>query len=467
MKWYKNGSITIYLSLSLTLIMAILGLIIESARDLSLSARLQEATFMAEDALFSEYIASMYEDYGIMAFYKTTDEICEKIEDYCNFNLDPTSPFYKNYNLLKAKTSKVEISEANYIVDDGAKAFIEQACDYMKYGFAKEKISELIDNAGKISEMGNDTETNYADENFEENEDYARTKNLLDWVKDLVDSGSLLFVTDEASVSKKYIDKSDLPSEISYSDKDNGAGIVEKATMSMYYSEKFTCFTDDHDEEKPLDYELEYIIAGKDSDKANLASVVRELSLVRQFFDFAYLMQDEEKMSEARALALTISAVILNPELEEPIKYLLLLLWSYAEAQADVKALLSGDKVSIIKTADEWQTSVSSIFGFGETVKAAGGIKEEKGLSYKQYLTMILFTKKLNKTAFNALDIMQLNIQKKEEAIFLMSGAITGISVNARFESNMPFASFGFVKKLVGKSTGNKYEKTITQSYSY
>ena len=32
------------------------------------------ATLGAEDALFSEYIASMYEDYGIMAFYKTDEE---------------------------------------------------------------------------------------------------------------------------------------------------------------------------------------------------------------------------------------------------------------------------------------------------------------------------------------------------------------------------------------------------------
>ena len=462
-----NGSITIYLSLSLTIIMAVLGLIIESARDVSLSARLSEATFMAEDALFSEYIASMYEDYGIMAFYKTDEEICGKIKDYCNFNLDPHSVFNKNYNFLKAKSKNVEITEANYITDYGAKAFIEQACEYIKYFAPKEAARKLLENMNTVNTASNDVESSFADEGFEENEDYQKTKNLLDWIKDLVDSGSLLFVTDESALSKKCVDQSNLPSEIAYNDKDNGAGLLEKAEMSVYYSNNFACFTDEHKEDNPLDYEMEYIFAGKDSDKANLASVVRSLSLMRQGLDFAYLLTDKQKQAEAEAVALTISAVILNPELEKPIEYLLLALWSYAESQADVKALLAGDKVSLLKTADEWQTSVSSIFSFSDTVEAAGGIKEEKGLSYKEYLSMLIATKKLTKTAFNALDIIQMNIQKKEETVFMMSGAITGLTVNASFESNMPFSAFVFVKKLIGKQAGSKYEKTITQSYSY
>ncbi len=467
MKNGVKGSITLALSLSLTIILAVLGVIIESARETSLNARLQEVSYMAEDAIFSEYIASMYKDYGIMAFYKTTDEITNKFTSLCNYNLNPVSPLSQNYNMLKAKLKSANISEAAYMTDNGAKAFVEQVCEYMKYDIPKEMLSEIIDKASVIGNESQPTNTVWADEGEYEDEDYNRLTSLLDWVMDLVDSGSLLFVTDEENVSTKYISTSNLPSVIAYNEGNNGIGIYEKAMLAQYYSQKFSCFTDEKEDGKKLDYELEYIIAGNDSDKANLASIVRELSLIRQGLDFAYLLTDEEKLSEAHSLALTISVVILNPELEEPIKYLLLALWSYAESQADVKALLSGQKVSLIKTADEWQTGISSIFSFAGTVDAAGGIEGDRGLSYKDYLKIILYMKNATKTVFNALDIIQINIEAKEETPFLISGAITSLSINARFESNMPFASFGFVKRILGKTNGNKYEKTITQSYSY
>ena len=64
---------------------------------------------------------------------------------------------------------------------------------------------------------------------------------------------------------------------------------------------------------------------------------------------------DSVKKSEAMALAATISTLLLIPEAAEAVKQLILLAWAAGEGVIDIRSLLSGNKVPLVKTSDNWQ----------------------------------------------------------------------------------------------------------------
>ena len=69
------------------------------------------------------------------------------------------------------------------------------------------------------------------------------------------------------------------------------------------------------DEEKTgaLDYELEYILEGKASDRKNLEAVVKKLMLLRFVPNYAYIQTDAAMKAEAEAMALTLCSLLAVP----------------------------------------------------------------------------------------------------------------------------------------------------------
>ena len=55
-----------------------------------------------------------------------------------------------------------------------------------------------------------------------------------------------------------------------------------------------------------LNYEIEYILYGKNSDKQNLAEMTKELALIRSGFNMLYIMTDSEKKEEAYTWAVSL-----------------------------------------------------------------------------------------------------------------------------------------------------------------
>ena len=103
---------------------------------------------------------------------------------------------------------------------------------------------------------------------------------------------------------------------------------------------------------------------------------MKRLLLWREVANVIYLFSDSAKCAEAEILALTLTAVLLVPELAQPVKYSILFAWAYVESLADVRALLNGGKVPLMKAGGEWKTSIQSLIGF------TGGAGEgEKGVN--------------------------------------------------------------------------------------
>ena len=82
-----------------------------------------------------------------------------------------------------------------------------------------------------------------------------------------------------------------------------------------------------------------------------------------------YLMSDETKKNEIRIAAAALCALILQPGLAPLMEGAILLAWAYAESIYDVKSLLSGGRIPLLKDSGSWHYSLT-----------AGGIRPRKGM---------------------------------------------------------------------------------------
>ena len=194
-------------------------------------------------------------------------------------------------------------------------------------------------------------------------------------------------------------------------------GIEEKLLFDEYVIGRYTsAVTEEESDEKnrTLDYEIEYILSGKSSDKENLESVLFRIFLIRMALNYTFLLTDTEKQGQAEALALAVAALLLVPEAVEGIKQLVIIAWAAGESVTDLRTLLSGKRAALVKTADNWQTSLASLFTLGEE-DSMEGMDEQEGVYYKDYLRILLFLENANDVTMRALDRIEENLRTQQK----------------------------------------------------
>ena len=135
---------------------------------------------------------------------------------------------------------------------------------------------------------------------------------------------------------------------------------------------------------------------------------------------------DPEKKAEAEAAALTLCTVIGLPELAEGAAQGILLAWAYGEAIMDIRTLISGGKVPLVKNAEDWKLSLSGLMQLGsagENVAADSGKDMESGLAYREYLRMLLFLKSQDEVGMRTLDMVEQNLKIRYGQTFFRADA--------------------------------------------
>ncbi len=182
-----------------------------------------------------------------------------------------------------------------------------------------------------------------------------------------------------------------------------------------------------------MDYELEYMIAGKAGDKENLTAVVRRLLLLREAANLTYLESDSQKRKEAAAIASVLSLVVGQPELEEIILQGVLAAWAYAESLSDVRILLEGGSVSLVKTSDQWHTELGSL---SSSIYSTSGSEQTTGLTYANYLQMLLWTTGDDLVAQRAMDLIEKSADVK------MDQMLARVNYTCEFQATALFWNF-------------------------
>jgi hypothetical protein len=214
-------------------------------------------------------------------------------------------------------------------------------------------------------------------------------------------------------------------------------GILDKLIFGEYLL-RYCDYYSNTQKAGGLAYQVEYLIAGKNNDVDNLKSVVHRISAIREAANAFYLYSDAVKCGEADALAAALSAAMLLPEIQPLLKTTILLGWAYAESLYDVKSLLAGHPVPLMKNADSWHCDIQSIFGEEQTDGVTGS---GSGLYYRDYLRLLLALTDIETQTFRFLDIVELDIRAtKGNEAFRIDTCIDAVTARADMTSGYGYA---------------------------
>lgn len=260
-------------------------------------------------------------------------------------------------------------------------------------------------------------------------------------VRQMITDGILALVMDTDNISEKTITYGDLATSMSEKYKENISAvdaIKEDALMNEYLMTRFKCYTDYLEESandaECLDYTLEYILCGGDSDKENLEQTMLALSGIRTGMNMAYLITDQNKKAQALTLATSALGFTGNMALIKGGQYLIMSIWAYGEAVMDMRDIYAGKKVKLLKNSQSWKLSLEGLLNMTfDTDKET----DDEGLDYKDYIRMLLLMESAEHRNYRTMGAMELRmismghenfrmknyvVSAKGEAVFRISG---------------------------------------------
>lgn len=285
-----------------------------------------------------------------------------------------------------------------------------------------------------------------------------KNKSIFDSVKDIFDKGVLsLVIKDTSKLSTASVNTSSLPSHTSMSKSLESSSLYDKAVMGVYSNLYFGNYVDAK-KKNALKYGLEYLIAGKDTDKSNLASVVERLVAIRHLPNYVCIMKDTAKKAEIEAVAASVAAMTGLPFLEPIAKVIVTEAWVFAESVNDVKILLSGEKLSLLKTEANWKTSLTNLFG-------ANTNGDESGFKYEVYLGFLLLISDRDNVIYRTMDLIQMNICKNYNKEFRMNKGMMSFESNVTFNVAPLFTAMPWTVGMLSDSGSYRFDIECNNSY--
>ena len=448
-----KGSITIFLSLALLFVIALIGSLLESARVTVAGEIALDNSYLAEQNILAEYQRELWNDYHVFFVDLSSLNGEEGAIKLANSYMAKMMPGGKG-DYLGTTASFTSLSFKENMTENGCYFFAKQAAAYMKYGAAAGVGKKLINNANliktaedgtdtlrkglkikveaekklielerekkKLEEKANDIKKGAKDikeiigtevqaqsksgllgiEEAERSESsnqihtkmaekpkamakkievqksevqddtpkytekevadakkkYKESQKNLDEATGDGSAGGTLgfFISGDKKVSKRKISSTtwnDVKTE-----KEGKTDLVEKGFLILYAKAHFKNFLSkvkEDDKKEALRYGLEYLIAGKESDEANLSSVANRIFGLRTIVWYGYFLTRKDKMAEAEAIAAAIASVLALPAAIEIIKYGIVMGWSMDEARKEVKSLLKGEDIPLLPGKSE------------------------------------------------------------------------------------------------------------------
>lgn len=449
----NRGSVTIFCCLIITaiVILGITAIKVCGHHLAKAKGAISLRTAMSSvDAGYNSYI---FENYHILLFDKNCDGRGEAyLEEQLIRDLQ--------YNLGESfNVEDISVNDYQLILEDDLVAFKEQITDYCGYALLEGGAEAILESTGGKDgtlddniysdmeaaeneeppaleeEKGDTSESEGAeqdsfhglpslglDEEDEDPRDYTEnlsSEMILSMVvpEDMEVSSEIVPLTGVPSLENKIFSMVSYEIDNDFDDmdmlrKDVGEydswkdSLVNGGAGLIYAENVFNCATEELQEDTVFTFELEYIIAGRDSDMANLKSVVNKIIGVRFPVNYGYLVSDTMKMAEVKKLSWPIALATFVPE--PVVRYLIAGCWAYVESIFDVRCLLEGQRMDFFKSKTTWKTDLTDL----EKSQNLEGTESDSGLAYKDYL-LILLALDMNSGYYRMLDIMELNTKQR------------------------------------------------------
>ena len=206
------------------------------------------------------------------------------------------------------------------------------------------------------------------------------------------------------------------PSKEQYGKKTESNGPAAQLLVNEYillYFDSFLKKSESREElaDQALDYEQEYLLCGKGSDRDNLAQTVEQLLMIRAAMNLLYLLNAADKKAQADGLAAAVSGG--NAAAGLIVGFLILSLWALGEAVWDVRGLLDGGKTGFWKTDSTWHLSLDGLLAM-EFLEGRPDM-EASGSGYEDYIRILLFLEDKAVRNYRMMDVIQWNVRKKQK----------------------------------------------------
>ncbi len=485
------------MALSLTLILSFLFSLLEAARVQCCQPLSGQDMLLRLQSAFGAYNVPLWEDYR-MLFYDGGNGKGEfDISALEGEVMREAALEQCGEGFFGVALKNFEISDYGLAADSGGAAFRESACraiqDRLAAG-AAEALRDTLVEGGKLADGEQSAESQWGAANDavaeaeagmdagegEEDADSGDAgsgeesaqpacPNPMDGVEQLKKSSILYTVAGNPSeISGKSISVRDCLAK-----RKKESGTMGKAKGSplgnlwflQYLNYYFSCQAgagEGGSAAHALDYELEYCIAGKNSDQKNLEKTVRELLLLREVGNYATIGKDAAKQAAAYEVALTAVGFTGLAPLVQAVKTGVLLAWCYIESIQDVRCLLKGGSVPLIKEPSEWQSDIS--LGTAALKEEPDSGQGSDGLEYREYLMILLSLVGEKKLAYRAMDIMEQNVRLQPgHENFRMDHQVYGVCAEGMYTVRTMFLTF----VPTGRSADGTYAFWAQKEASY
>ncbi len=471
-----KGSLTVFFALIMVSVMTLMFTMAECIRIYELHDFSQEYLEMSVESAFSEYNSYLWKNYRILALdlgYGTevTDPsiMAQKIMDYCSYNANPN----EGANFARLKPVYCDVDKYALLTDNSGQGVMELGVQAAKDNMAAQIVDEfqsLTDgfsniesvpvekqaqggkttledvkkaNAEAKANAASDDDPNTNPSDYPEPEEVE--DNPLDAfsvMREMASKGVLATVISTENLSDKSVMINDLPSHrrnnVGNMDMSSSENMVDKALFVDYLLTNYSYYG--NEQEGGFKYELEYLIAGRESDAQNLARTVEEMLLIRECANYYTITQSDVMKGEAKAIAAVIAGFTLNPAIVDLVQKAIMAAWAYIESVLDVRLLLAGGRLPLVKNSDQWTSDVahlSSVLDVNSKAKEC-----EKGITYKDYLIGFLALNKSTTLSMRACDVMEIALNSTEDYKNVkMDNMVFAADISVTYEGEEMFLS--------------------------
>lgn len=393
----------------MVLVASVLFVLLEGARVQEIKRISQQQTESALESAFANYNTLLWEEYKLLASESTCLE--EELIFFGNSRINQ-----RGMNLLQTQLEDVEITQLTLLTDAKGAVYMQAAAESMQetlsFGMAKELYNqyEVVQDLLK----GSNLDKNWINSGATYGSvidgyhplgivQFLQSLGILDLVLADTENLSMNRVDIENLVSNRVCAQGSSPQteEVTW---------MEEILFYQYLLEHMSHYRNPQ-EGRGFLYELEYIIGGMNSDVENLKAVLTQMLLIREVINFLYITFDVTMYEEASLLALALVGWSASPLVIESVKLGLLAAWAYGESVLDIRALLQGKEIPLLKNKETWTLQLSNIEVVAEKNVCAKEV--EGGLSYENYLGILLLLQQNQRIALRALDATEACLRKK------------------------------------------------------
>lgn len=469
-----GGYLTVYVAMSLTVLISLCLTLIEGTRRNTIRLEAECMMDTALSSVMAEYHREMFHQYNLFyidssygsahpSYYNTE----ARLRYYLEQNMKRKGIPYMNFlfkDMLALEAENVWLNEVALATDMDGRLFRKRAAEAVWNDSGMETLEQVIGWVKTIQDNGlmeRDLEAekqavdaqlaSYNGRKVEltENEWFEieitnptehinrmRARGVLSWV---LEDGAV--VSGQRVDLSQYISARRRRGKVNRGNKSGSVTLspVEEALFREYML-RYGGYYVKPKEDSLLQYQVEYIIAGKDKDTDNLRNVAMTISGIREVANVIYLNNCKEKSDAADTLAKILAYAVFTPEAQPFFKSTLILGWGYLESLYDTKVLLAGGRVPLMKEDEDWHYNLDS---FLSSDRVQIDENTGRGMSYADYLRVLLYLENPEKSTFRFMDLMEMDIRLTSgNEAFRMDACVESVGAEATISSRYGYTYY-------------------------